>query len=157
MKKGNPFTQRDTEKVGDPDVQDAAAGREDENPGAEGKAPESRPWEPKGATTAPWNPDLLRVTKAEDDDMHLRWVREDNVDRKLQEGYKLAEGSKYKITPNESGRIQRRELVLMEIPNEYVEMRENNKEALARKLNEDSRRSVDETAKRAGVRVTEEE
>jgi hypothetical protein len=45
----------------------------------------------------------------------------------------------------------------MEIPQEYVEMRENNKEALAKKLNEDARASVDATARKAGVRVTEED
>lgn len=153
--KGNPFTERDTEKVGDPDVQDAQAGRESENPGA-AKVKATRPWEPKGTSDTPWNPDILRV-KSQEEGMHLRWVREDNVDRKLQEGYEFASGDNFGIKPNESGRIQRRELVLMQIPQEYVELRETNKEALARKLNEDARANVDATARKAGVRVTEEE
>ena len=97
----------------------------------EEKKPATKPWQQKGATPNQWAPDYLRLTR-KNPGFRCKWVRQDNVERMLYQGWTVCDPKDYGALTDKNiqdvvpinNRIQRRELILMEIPEEMAEQRE---------------------------------
>lgn len=92
------------------------------------KKPPTRPWEPG---ENPWKRDHLRL-QYKRQGFRPRWVSERNIDKNLDLGWTFADRRHYRgLTdkPIQDGaqldsRIKKRELILMEIPEELAKKRE---------------------------------
>jgi hypothetical protein len=95
------------------------------------KKPPTQPWNRKGASPNPWEPDYLRL-RNKHQGFRCRWVPMANVEQKQLQGWEICKpedyGSKTDKHANDTSglgsRIQRRELVLMEIPEDMAKQRE---------------------------------
>ena len=83
----------------------------------------NRSWKPSG---------LLNVKVKKDRDIKFRWTRRDNIDKRLDEGWEMANPSDIDgVVPGKSiqdgerkdARIQKRELVLMKMDNDLIDSR----------------------------------
>lgn len=92
------------------------------------KSPTTKPWD---ADNNPWSLDMLRLNKRRKD-FRPRFVDKANIEKKLDQGWKVAHkkdwgGTTAKL-PGEEGEqdtiIRRRELVLMEMPEESAKKRD---------------------------------
>lgn len=98
----------------------------------EEKKPPTQPWNRKGGTPNPWEPNYLRL-RQKHPGFRCRWVPVANVEQKQLQGWEICNPKDYgsgvtdkhaNDTTGLGARIQRRELVLMEIPEEMAKQRE---------------------------------
>ena len=85
------------------------------------KAP-TEPWDADEAENSARKHGILGLPKGKKGHQ-LRWVREDSIDRRKNQGYVLAKPEDFDATPDENGMIRRNELVLMVVPNEVYDAR----------------------------------
>jgi hypothetical protein len=86
------------------------------------RRPATEPWDAQNAPDSPRKKGLLGISKSKKGH-EVRWVRYDLVDRRKNQGYKLATPEDFDATPDENGMIRRNELVLMVVPTEVYEQR----------------------------------
>jgi len=94
------------------------------------KKPPTQPWTKKGASPNPWEPDYLRLHHKREG-FRCRWVPQTQVEQKQLQGWVICDPKDYGGTTDKhandasglGARIQRRELVLMEIPEETAQQR----------------------------------
>jgi len=92
--------------------------------------PEDEPTKPWNADNNPWALDML-ATKRKRKGFKCRWVPRDGIQKKIDQGWKIAErryygGASAAMPGEESGEetlVRRRELILMELPNDLWEKR----------------------------------
>ena len=102
----------------------------------------TKPWEKKLIGNKPWRRDITALSK-EDRAFHCRWVNNEFIDARIERGYDIADPKKWgaptdKIVDDASPlgrRIVRRNMTLMEIPQEGKKFFEDNieKTIIARK------------------------
>lgn len=120
----------------------------------EKKAP-TRPWDTKGASANPWQPDYLRLAKKRKG-FRARWVPVGSLDQKVLQGWQIASPSDYGVTDKHAddasavgSRIQRRELVLMEMPEELLDQRAAYLEERSKAARRAAKREVINEARKA--------
>ena len=114
----------------------------DQTPNGAISAKPTKPWERKHTGNKPWRRDITALTKS-DRGFHCRWVNNDSIDARIERGYDIADPKKWgaptdKIVNDASPlgrRIVRRNMTLMEIPQEGKKFFEDNieKTIIARK------------------------
>ena len=122
------------------------------------KKPATKPWNMKGGSPNQWAPDYLRLAK-KNPGFRCKWVRQDNVERMTYQGWSLCKPKDYGVLTDRtisdatpiSDRIQRRELILMEIPEEMAEQRE----AYIENKNSAALKSANDRAKQKARQLTE--
>jgi len=95
----------------------------------------TKPWEKKLTGNKPWRRDITALSK-NDRAFHCRWVNNDSIDARIERGYDIADPKRWgaptdKIVDDASPlgkRIVRRNMTLMEIPQEGKKFFEKNLE-----------------------------
>jgi hypothetical protein len=110
-------------------------------------------------TEAKWSrPDLLRVEDKKQGRAY-KWAREDNVDRLREEGWEVCQDTGLRIDQVEGDgtsvdtTIRRRELVLMEMPEELAESRREHYRRKAEEQLQAIRERYQEEAERQRFRI----
>lgn len=129
----------------------------------------TKPWEKKD-THKPWRMDTLKLSKLRPG-FHARWVRRDNVEKRMLQGYVVADKKDYTQFENPiahgtnvASYVTRGDLVLMEIPVEGKIAREQAMESRIKKAEKDAKERVKEAARELAremgveeIQVTEEQ
>lgn len=106
----------------------------------------SRPWEKQGGN--PWRLDMMKLSKKREG-FRPRWVSPAKVDQRLMQGWVIASRKDYALDHEISvegtevgNKLKRREMILMEIPEDLARQKEQYNEEMLKKRDSAIKRNL---------------